>query len=392
MFIAKTFFKLFLVHWKRYIVLICLTVLLSFSAGQLGNFLLYQEAVDPFVVIIVDEDDNLVSRTFYSALNQIDDHERLFSFIKMKQPAAMARLREDEDVVAVIVIPQGFVDDLLYGRNTPFSVTYNSAAPLRAGLVRQFVEALTEMFAAAQKTVYASLDYVREYGSDEAYDAAFQQVNMRLLSLAMERQRLVESQTVSVLGPVNIFTHYGISAGVFVMLLGGLLLIDVLQKNGSQDLFLRLRQMGVGAWKVTGGILFALFLYYLAIALPVGLCLSLGTGLLGVYTLAGIALTALAGAVIALAVAVWLSRSLWSNVFLLLYSLLCLFLSGGILPSPYLPDGAQAAGRWTAHYWLVELFEGQGSWRSIAAVIALCAAWVLFAWLRVQRKGRARRK
>jgi len=392
MFIAKTFFKLFLVHWKRYVVLICLTVLLSFSAGQLGNFLLYQEAVDPFVVIIVDEDDNLVSRTFYSALNQIDDHERLFSFIKMKQPAAMARLREDEDVVAVIVIPQGFVDDLLYGRNTPFSVTYNSAAPLRAGLVRQFVEALTEMFAAAQKTVYASLDYVREYGSDEAYDAAFQQVNMRLLSLAMERQRLVESQTVSVLGPVNIFTHYGISAGVFVMLLGGLLLIDVLQKNGSQDLFLRLRQMGAGAWKVTGGILFALFLYYLAIALPVGLCLSLGTGLLGVYTLAGIALTALAGAVIALAVAVWLSRSLWSNVFLLLYALLCLFLSGGILPSPYLPDGAQAAGRWTAHYWLVELFEGQGSWRSIAAVIALCAAWVLFAWLGVQRKGRARRK
>ena len=386
---------------RRILIFVCLTALLPILAGLLGSFLLYNEgAVQPIGVALVDEDDSLESRMLTGYLLDMEEYRRLLYFRQTDPEGGQAYLRAGE-VSAVIVIPSGFMAGVMDGSNQPFVVTLDRASPMRAAFIRIFAGVYADMLRTGQQGVYIALDAARRHGTPEQGQEMFRQANLRFLAAMLNRSSLRETQTVTATGQVGVSAHYTAAAFVFLTLLGASLFLDVWGRALSRPILLRLSALGAGSHK-TG-------LCFLAgAALPFGLAglllflaataANLVFGPWFVFSLpllASLALTALCAGTFLVAVTRLFGEGPHGGVFVFLYGLAGLFLSGGLLPPAYLAPELALVGRLTPHYHLTGLAShglggtlNVGALAGSAAFVAFFALVALFGLFRDGRVGR----
>ncbi|MCL2578564.1 MAG: ABC transporter permease [Oscillospiraceae bacterium] len=343
---------------KRIVVFVCLTALLSVIAGLLGSFLLYGEgAVPPIGVALVDEDNSFESRMLTGYLTDMGQERRLIDFFEADRAGGQALLERGQ-VSAVILIPQEFMAGVMDGRNQPFTVTLDSASPMRAAFIRTFVGVYADMLRTGQQGVYTALDAARQYGDERATQEMFRLSNMRFLTAMLNRGSMMETETVTATGAVSAADHYTASAFVFLMLLGASLFLDVWGKACGRPIVLRLSALG--AWPVKSGLGYlagamlpfgAACLLLFLISAAANLVFDLGLGF-SVPLLAGLLMTVLVCGGFMLASAWLFGEGPGGGIFVFLYGLAGLFLSGGVLPPAYLAPAALALGRLTPHYHL----------------------------------------
>jgi len=363
---------------------VCLTVLLCVTAGLLGSFFLSGEsAVQPITIALVDEDDSIESRMLLNYLEGVEEYRRLIDFYQTDREQSQAMLSQGR-ANAEIVIPEGFMAGVMDGANPPFTVTLNADTPMRAAIIRMFTGVYADMLRIGQQGVYIALDAARDYGSAEQQQEMFRAANMRFLAAILNRASVQESRELNPTGQSSAAIHYAAAAFVFLMLLGSSLFLDLWARAASRPVLLRLDAMGAGLLKAG--------IFYLAgAAVPFGaaclllvlgigaanLILSFGLGM-SVAVILALFMLILCGAAFLTAVSRLFGQGPGGCVFVFLYGLICLFLSGGVLPPAYLAPALAAAGRLTPHYWLSRLLARGISGNIDAVALAGSAIFVAF--------------
>lgn len=363
MFILKTVLKTCFSKWKRFVIFICLTALLSFLTGLLGNYFLYKEkAVEPITIAIVDLDGSIESKLF---LKNITGNEQYKDFLIFENTTEQeAELLLDQNIAAaVFTIPEGFAEYVKNGENRPFTAVYNSSMPIKTALIEYFANGLTQMLMASQIGVYTALDYAYENGTNAQYDRIFRTANTKYLSTVLARDKIIVAEEVSVTGALTAFQYYFFAAYIFLMLAGTVLFIDILQGIFTKDTLIRMRLRGVSSFKITLGAILAVFIVLLIINGVFLAALYFAKGIvpqipLNKQFIIAVLLISLCVAAFAVLVSVIFKNVFSAGVFISLSGIIMLFGSGGIIPVDYLSASINTFSRFTINYWGAKLLNG----------------------------------
>ena len=386
----------------RILLFACLTALLCATAVLLGSFLLSGEgAIEPITIAIADEDNSIESRMLTSYLQGIDQDHRLLNLMQSGTPEAENMLAAGQ-ASAVIVIPEGFIAGIMDGSNPPFAVMLNAGAPMRSGIIRLFAGVYADMLRTGQQGVYIALDAASEHGRTEQWQEMFRVANLRFLTAMLNRESVQETRTLNPAGETGVALHYGAAAFVFLMLLGSSLFLDIWARVSSRPVLLRLGAMGAGKLKIglcclAGAVApfgTACLLLVLGVAAAnhiFGLGLAVSTELLP-----ALIMLVLCGAAFLTAVSRLFGQGPGGSVFVFLYGLAGLFLSGGILPPAYLAPALTALGRLTPHYWLGRMLShglvGQIDLDALFGSLAFIVFFALISLWSILRDGKVGEK
>ena len=374
---------------------VALVALLSLLAGRFGDVALAKNTVlEPVQVALVNQDSSSEARLLISTLSSQSSASLQLT---ITDAAAAKALLQNGEVTAVFTLPAGFMQSIMNGRNLPLYADYNAATPLRSTLVAAFADSLTEMLKTAQAGVYASLDLAEPYGA-AATAAVLQRINLRFLSLVMNRSNLFVEKTVYSTGQLPPFTHYFVSAWVFLVTLLAAMLQHTAARTLSHENIMLLKISRRGTARPLCGLLAAYWLCHCAVNAAV-LCTylfmqgsPLSFQLLLPCLWAILAVSFLQGAFAVFCGCAFGGR-LSGSIFIGVFASVSLLLSGGLLPVSFLQSPLPQIGAALPASQMHRLlgFALQMELPTLPLVWVLCGAalFSLAALLLVQLSGKA---
>ena len=340
--------------WKRIGRLIAGALLLFALGGTtafLAGKLLYGEAVSGRIQVgvVLPEKDALAEKLF-AMIASLDSVGSLCDFQYLEREEALDGLA-DGSLYAVMEVPEGMVQSILDGTNTPVRVLMPKQAGTESRIFRELTQAGARILGASQAGIYAGDELAAQAGAElgiptEVRQAAIatleRELNEIFLSYSLSRQVYFLSQQVSATGEVSLFVYYGVSLSVLALLLLAIPVSDYLLPWGAV-MKRQLSRGGVGAASRGAGRILGLGSLYLAAASVAWIGYGYGTGFENwpVWGLPVLLLGCLAAS--ALVVLLFeLSGSLLGGVMLLFVAGVGQhILAGGFLPVVFLPEAVR---------------------------------------------------
>lgn len=308
-----------------------------------GNHLFFK------VAAVLPEDDALVSIGF-NMLTGMDSLKSYCEFITTDGKTA-ERMLKDGEVYAVVYIPEGFVDDVLSGRNTPAKIVLPDNPGIETVIFRSVLNAGSATLAYVQSGIYAMSDAYIEFDMKDRIPEATDKMNDDYIRFVLNRSSIYDIHTISSTGTLSRTQFYICSGMILIMLFTGFLLggFGTQEENG---LSVMLRRFGIGrmysgfcrtlAVSLVYACIFVIALAFMGIITPVNiLCVFLGTlvcisFIFMIYAIAG--------------------NGLYGMLLLFCSNVLMAYCSGLITPSAYLPKAAASAGKLLPAYYVRGLF------------------------------------
>ena len=360
----------------RLALLLLLVVSMSAIAGFAGNLFLTDGILpQPISIALVDLDDTFETRMILNAITDDPDYIDLLEFTILSAGDAQAALNRG-DVTAIITFPEGFAHGMLMGRNIPFEVTYNSERPLASALVRVTTESFADMLRSSQIGVYVSLNYanMQEITRDQ-FDMVMLAVNMRFIGLVMSRGDIFIHDDQSVTGGLDILQAYLIAMYCALMLCAAFVMTDATRQNFSKFFMLKLKNRGVSPLKPFLACLAANFLLFIVV--NAGLGFMLFGFSININTILAIVVITTGFAGFAAMITFLFNSTFSAGSFSAVVVGVSLFLSGGIIPLGFFPDGLRIASGVVFNTWATRLISAALLDESLALPIAACIAFAL---------------
>ncbi|MCD8214039.1 MAG: ABC transporter permease [Clostridiales bacterium] len=323
-----------------------------FSAGFIvlglicGGFALfaseyiYSEEIGKIKIALYYPDEE-TSALMIAAIEKMESVRESLEIIRVYDEAEVLPMVERGEVYGGIVIPSGFVTDIIKGKNTPATIYLPKSGTVDSLLAGSYLSAGIGDLAAAQAGIYAFMEYLNVEGtSREVLD-----LNVVYLNAAFSREDIFRDFTVSATGSLTLIQHYALYGLVMFLLLLGITLSKT-NLSPSAAVSERLKVKGIGAFKLYFANLITAFLFYTAaVWAAVGLLYmlpeSLGlTPVLSLNPILGIFSTAAFCAVFVSGI--FYIADFAGVLVILFFTLVCGLLSGAILPLSFLPDGVNA--------------------------------------------------
>lgn len=142
--------------------------LLIVAVGIIGSKTLYGNSNSTMfsVAINIPENDPLVSLA-YNTIIQMDDLTDYVEFIETDEETGTKLLR-DGRVYGLVSIPEGFINDIMVGTNTPARIILPKNLGFESTIFRQIVEAGSRTMGYVQAGIYALSDTA--YKFDASYE------------------------------------------------------------------------------------------------------------------------------------------------------------------------------------------------------------------------------
>ncbi len=325
------------------IVLVVLAGTIAFSASKL----LYSgRAVGRIEVGVVMPEEDALARMAMRMVSSLDSVKGLCHFTYVEAAQGRRQLKDGE-LLALLELPEGLVEGIMDGSNVPVTVVLPDNAGLEAAVFKELTGAGTSLLKTAQAGIYAADDYLNTCEMTTSIARAERDLNEVVLRYALTRERCFSEEEVSAAGDVGAAVYYGISAVVGILLLLGIPAACIAGpfRPATEEMLMRI---GIGRVQRTAARTFSLgFLLLLFLSVPAALAACRGLFQAGAAALC-------MGILLCLTAAGWihLHYELCRNetaAILLLFgtTVVMLFMSGGIIPSVFLPEAVQAAGKWT---------------------------------------------
>ncbi|MBO4872765.1 MAG: ABC transporter permease [Lachnospiraceae bacterium] len=339
-----------LVLFKRGLIpALVLTVLLAAAAALAGFSVMRgaSESAAPVRVAVVDEEGGMVSRFCINLVSSQSYIASLLDIDRVSRKKALTGL-EDGTYAAVIILPEGYTDQIMYGYQGEGEILLSKGAAASAEIVASVADFGERLLAAGQYGVFAGEKVVKAAGlSREVYDDFLDRSNLELLDAAVN---LYDT------GSEDILTAYdgtGLSVGAYYavtwlslfLLVSGLFFTALYTADNSRALLTRLFSEGIRPAEYLAGKL----LWPLLFRLPLFALLLLGLSrLLPLQLSAGALLSTLgsvllAAGLISFSAAALASRKGWAGL-LLGIAATGLFLCGGLIPRSFLPSWLSRLG------------------------------------------------
>ena len=310
---------------------------------------------------VVVREDNTMTQMALGYVENLESASQICHFVQMTDEEGIRSL-ENGDIVALIVLPEQLVEGIMNGANPSVEVYFPENAGLEAMLLRELTESGTGLLRVAQAQIYGAYDTAVEYGMTERLSVMQGEIDSYNLAFALDRLAVYREKMVSATGKMSIIQFYAASGAVLFLLLTGMAVYPVVQRE-PQAFRKQLTRQGTGeAWQcfckwlcgflcmgLFGGIAWAVLKIagFFASEAAEGLVLALTGGRRGSHigVQAGVVLLIL----ITVSTLIYLIYSLAGGrtgavLLIFLLSVTMVYLSGGLVPSMFLPKAMQIIG------------------------------------------------
>lgn len=320
---------------------IVLGVLLGAIALFSGRALYGETKAGRISVGVVLPENDLAAKQAVSMISSLGSVKSLCDFTYVDRETGLEALGTGE-LYVLMEVPEGFVQDIMDGTNTPVKLVFPAGAGLESRLFKELADAGAKTLSAAQAGIYAGDELCRIYGLDMKIGELETALNRIFMSYSLPRADYFRHYQVNAAGDVDVMQFYGISGFVLLVLLAAIPVSGYLRPWGT-GMKRKLRLAGVGGAGRALGRILGLGLLLLTVVVPAaGAAVMWGQVQAGILALAGTAvLICLASA----AFVVFLYQaagSLLGGIMLLFFAVSGQhFLAGGFLPLVFLPPALQ---------------------------------------------------
>lgn len=281
----------------------------------------------------------------------MEDVAQYCRIVAMEEKEAMAALEAGE-VTAVLALPEGFIQGVMWGENPDLELVVAGDRPLESLLLLWVGQSASDILSAFQSGVYAVLDLYDQSpppGLDR--DQVVMDINLRYITLALDRSGMFREEEVSATGALPILPHYGLSLLAYFILSAAPLFAPVY--TGSWLAFQR-RLRGAGR-SCLGGYAGGVVVVAGAMLVLIVPCLLACGGGRPPALAAAAAGMALFGSLFSALCCLAAQRDAGRGGLAFIVSLLSLFLAGGVVPPVLLPSAVRQLSPLSPVTWLRQL-------------------------------------
>ncbi|MDE6845072.1 MAG: ABC transporter permease [Lachnospiraceae bacterium] len=310
---------------------------------------------------VVVREDNTMTRLALGYVENLESASQVCHFVQMTEDEGIRSL-EDGGIAALIILPEQLVEGIMNGANPSVEVYFPENAGLEAMLLRELTESGAGLLRVAQAQIYGAYDTAVEYGLTERLSVMEGEIDSYNLAFALDRLAVYREETVSATGKLSIIQFYAASGVILFLLLTGMAVYPVVQRE-PQAFRKQLARQGTGeAWQcfckwLCGFLCMGLLGLIAWAALKAAgifapemaekLTSMLAGGRNGSHV--GIQVGVVLLIVITAATLIYLIYSLAGSrsgavLVIFLLSVVMIYLSGGLVPSMFLPKVMQTIG------------------------------------------------
>ena len=179
-------------------------------------------------------------------MGELEDVAQYCRFVALDEKEAMEAL-ENGEVTAVLLLPEHFIRGVMWGENPDLRLIVPADRPLESLLLLWVGQSASDILSAFQSGVYAVLErYEANPPPGLTRDQVVFDINLRYISLALNRSGMFRTETVSAARTLPVSLHYALSLTVFFALAAAPVFVPLY--GGSWLRFQRrLRAAGRGA-------------------------------------------------------------------------------------------------------------------------------------------------
>lgn len=296
------------------------------------------EAYSPVEIAIIDHEDSVISRILIGMVMGSDYLSDVLSVENMNEDEAMDALSRG-DCAAVIVLPEGFLDNIFYGKESEATIYLSKSTASQATVIEAVAKFGERLILAGQAGVFAGENVLREHEVAYEIRAEFNtNSNIALVEEAMgTMKRYFRVETLGYLDTgMSTSSYYVLCSIVLLLMLISLFFAPMLQRDCNSEMLRRLRAIGIGnikfmQWKIALPALFRLILAIVAFVF-LGYYLPITWSAAGViFVIISVCFISIVGC----AISMCLGDGITANV---IFSLGGIILVGGIIPRQLLPE------------------------------------------------------
>lgn len=191
------------------------------------------------------------SRETRMMLQQFIDNQEIQEVVNLRETNTLLARQwlENDQVSAVITIPENFGRDMARGVNTPIEVVGNEKRPQQSALVQQLMQSGANMVTAAQSGINTIYFYMEQANvAPEELNQMFRESIVTYALIALNRQEIWKKERISAYGDVSMAQHYLVNAGILFIFLMGLFGLRV--GAAESKLERRLRSFGIQSFQL----------------------------------------------------------------------------------------------------------------------------------------------
>lgn len=330
-----------------------LVVLMGAAALLAGKLLYGGQAAGRIPVGVVLPKEDALAKQAMRMVSSLESVKSLCDFVYIEEEEAADQLDKGE-LFAVLRMPDGFVQDIISGVNTPVTVILPQNAGTESRIFKELTDAGAKILGASQAGIYSGDELLSGYGLADETAVFERDMNQIYLSYSLPRMDYFRKVMVSGTGDIPVSVFYGISAFVLVLLLSVISVSDFLKREPAV-MRQKLSLIGIGPFTLAGSRILGVSAL-LGMVSVLAAILAVWTGILspGFDTIFTGGLVCLGAA--SFCVCLFLTAgSRMGGIFLLFFMVtVSHFLSGGFLPEVFLPESIQKAAPFFPSHILME--------------------------------------
>ena len=327
-------------------------LLLAGTIALLSARMLYGEtSAGRITVGVVLPEGDAVAKKALAMVSSLESVKSICDFEYMNKEECLDKLKAGK-LYAVMEVPEGFVQDIMNGTNTPVKILLPRGTGLESRIFKELTDAGASTLGAGQAGIYAGDELLYLYGMADSVSGL--EADLIYMGYSLPRMDYFKNVRVSATGDVDTIHFYGISTAVLFLLLSAIP-VSAYLASGSASMKGQLALIGVGKGTLIAARMLGLGMLFMAVAL----CTALGASFAGLIELNLPGLAALLmvclGAASMVVFIYQAAGSLMGGVMLLFLAVTAMhFLSGGFLPLVFLPATFRAAAPFLPNYMLME--------------------------------------
>ena len=192
------------------LALLCL--LLPIGAGAAAQQLLSQGVgLEGVTLAVAAPEGDGTPRQLERYMNGMEDIAQYCHIVAMGEEQALAALERGE-VTAALLLPEDFIQGVMYGENPDLRLVVAGDRPLESLLLLWVGQGASDILSAFQSGVYAVLElYEENPPMGLSWDQTMIDINLRYITMALDRSNSFQIQMVSATQALPIPLHYALS-------------------------------------------------------------------------------------------------------------------------------------------------------------------------------------
>lgn len=220
-------------------------LLLAGTIALLSARMLYGEtSAGRITVGVVLPEGDAVAKKALAMVSSLESVKSICDFEYMNKEECLDKLNAGK-LYAVMEVPEGFVQDIMNGTNTPVKILLPRGTGLESRIFKELTDAGASTLGAGQAGIYAGDELLYLYDMADSVSGLEADLNRIYMGYSLPRMDYFKNVRVSATGDVDTIYFYGISTAVLFLLLSAIP-VSAYLASGSASMKGQLALIGVG--------------------------------------------------------------------------------------------------------------------------------------------------